>query len=166
MKDKQTVKAGVTEVVQKLYDTHGEVRASSLVEAARPKTSPAHAGFEWDQKKAAYQYNLYEARQWIRVVEILPAEDKPKERLVNVPEVSAEADSQEGSYLPMSVVVEDVDAYERARQELVSKIASIAHTVRELDRLARARGSEDAAAILSQLSRGLDLVQEAVSALH
>lgn len=49
-----------------------------VVEAAKPKTSPLHKHFEWNNTKAAAQHRLWQARQLISVcVTILPGETEP-----------------------------------------------------------------------------------------
>lgn len=160
------IKEGVATVVQVLYDKEGTVQPSRLVEKARPKNSPAHAGFTWDKDKASYEFNLIEARRWIRVVEIVPSDSKPKERLVHVPTITGGNQTREGDYKPMSVVCEQPDEFERARQEVAAKIGSLLQSLRELDRVAQARGDKDMTAILSQLSRGIDMVEKAVLTMH
>jgi hypothetical protein len=46
----------------------GQLLPSDIVEAARPKSSPLHSRFEWDDGEAAEQYRLWQARQLIRVL--------------------------------------------------------------------------------------------------
>ena len=79
------IKQGVQEVAQALYDRKGKIIPSELVEAARLKNSPAHDGFEWDDKKAGNEYRLYQARNWCRKIEIRVEPGAEPERLVYVP---------------------------------------------------------------------------------
>ena len=166
MRKSDKVTVGVTKVVQEIYDKEGAVQPSVLVEKARPKNSPAHAGFTWDEPKAAYEYNLIEARSWIRTVHIVPAAKAPAERMIHVPATERSDDSNEGSYKPISIVCEQVDEFERARQEVVTKINSLLYSLRELDRAANGKGDADTVAILSQLRRGIELVEKAVMTMH
>jgi len=46
----------------------GLLLPQTVVEAARPKTSPIHNRFEWDDSEAAEKYRIWQARQLIRVV--------------------------------------------------------------------------------------------------
>ena len=166
MRKSDKVTAGVTKVVQELYNKDGSVQPSKLVEKARPKNSPAHDGFTWDETKAAYEFNLIEARSWIRVVQIIPADKEPAERMVHVPTIERSEDSKEGAYKPISVVCEQVDEFERAREEVVSKINSLLYSLKELDRAANGKGDADTVAILTQLRKGISLVEKAVMTMH
>lgn len=57
---------------------HGILHPRDVVAAARPKTSPLHACFEWNNGKAAQQYRIWQARQLIRVVvEVRDETQKP-----------------------------------------------------------------------------------------
>jgi len=44
---------------------NGRVTPEAVVDDARAPTSPLHDQFEWDEKKAAYQHNLDQARALI-----------------------------------------------------------------------------------------------------
>ena len=156
-------------MVQELFTRDGAVKASTLVEAAKPKTSPAHAGFTWDDKKAAQQFRLEEARRWIRVIVVKPAEDKQPERMVHVPVVigdAAESESKEGEYKPISVVQADPDEYVRARAAALNAVKAAARALHELDTIAATAGKSDMTALISQLSRGLDMFEKAISTMH
>ena len=53
-------------------DGDGLIKPERVVEAARPKTSPIHDQFEWDNSAAAEKYRLLQASELIRVsVEII-----------------------------------------------------------------------------------------------
>ena len=162
-----TIKAGVQQVAQQIYEQTGSVKPSALVEAARPKTSPAHRGFTWDDKKAAHLRRLDEARNWIRVIVVKASEDEQAERLVHVPVVVGSDDqSREGEYKPISVVAESPDEYMRARTEVLNKGRAFAQALAELDEAAAKRGKADLTAVIAQISRGLDLFERAIETLH
>lgn len=124
------IKKGVQEVVNKIYAEVGEVRPSALVEAARPKSSPAHNAFEWDDSKAGEEYRLIQARTWIRRIEII-VDDQP-ERLIHVPSIVRDKDGKlnerEGYYKPGSVLIHNRDefdvAFERVRNRMDSTVES------------------------------------------
>lgn len=51
----------------------GVLQPHDVVEAARPKASPLHDSFEWDDSEAAQQFRLWQARKLISVVvEVIP----------------------------------------------------------------------------------------------
>jgi hypothetical protein len=46
-----SIKDKVEQVVNDIYLRDGDVKPSTLVEAARPESSPAHGAFEWNDGK-------------------------------------------------------------------------------------------------------------------
>ena len=72
MKDEKIIK----ELYRLAKDNGGELRPGDVVKAARPKSSPLHKCFQWDDSKAAQAYRLWQARQLIRVtVEYIGPDD-------------------------------------------------------------------------------------------
>ena len=57
----------------------GEVTADTVVASAKPKNSPLHAAFEWNNSKAAGEFRKEQARRMVRSVEIVHVEapDRP-----------------------------------------------------------------------------------------
>jgi len=166
-----SIKKGVSEVAQKLYDEHGSVRSEDLVEAARPKESPAHKGFEWNDKKAGNEYRLIQARQWIRRVTIIH-EERPVQ-LVHVPRISmpVESDTEEdtgkgGEYKPAEVIVKQPDEFERAMSEALMKLHAARRAVDHLQRIAEQNPTEDRAAMIAQVAKGLEILQSALDMRH
>lgn len=51
------------------------VQARELLNAARPKSSPLHRLFEWDNAVAGEKYRLEQARFYLRTIEIVPVTD-------------------------------------------------------------------------------------------
>lgn len=54
--------------IRRLYDDNGGLTAPMVVESARPKDAPLHGYFEWDDKAAAEEFRLEQARSMIRRV--------------------------------------------------------------------------------------------------
>lgn len=118
-------------MVNEIYRRDGAVRASVLVEEARPKHSPVHDAFEWDDKKAGNEYRLHQARSWIRKVEVIYGDRK--ERYVHVPSiVLSESVSGEGYYKPISVVVGDTEEYEAAKKAALATLNAAVAAFEEL----------------------------------
>ena len=113
-----TIKEGVQKTITNLYNKNNLITAKDLVLAAKPKSSPAHDGFEWNNKIASNEYRLIQARKWIRTVEIVI--DNKSDRFVHVPII----DEMEGYYKPISSVVQDSDEYNRALKQLKMKVNS------------------------------------------
>lgn len=148
-------------VVRTIYERDGEVRASVLVDEARPKSSPAHPFFEWKDSVAAQEYRLIQARKLIKrvVVEI----EGREERLVHVPRVTTAQDSKEGYYKPVSVVVESPTEFELALSEATAKLGSARRSVDRLRYAAeKLSDTDDRAAMISQVAKGLELLEYAL----
>lgn len=159
------IKQGVQEVAQALYDRKGKVSPSELVEAARPKNSPAHDGFEWDNKKAGDEYRLYQARNWCRkiVIRVEPAAEP--ERLVHVPKI-VQDESREGEYQALSVLITRPDEFERALGEATGKVSAAKRALDELHTAAERTDRTEQAAVISQMARATELWASALSAMH
>lgn len=164
----ESIKQGVQQVAQTLYEQHGELYPSALVEAARPKESPAHEGFEWNDKRAGHEYRLYQARSWLRKIVIQVEPNTQPERLVNVPRIVSHdgKDTREGGYQVLSVVVERPDEFERALNQAQVKMASAKQAVDELYAVAEQGNRNDQAAVIAQMAKGTALWASALSAMH
>ena len=156
---------GVKQVIQQIYERDGDVKPSVLVEEARPKSSPAHSSFEWDDKKAGSEYRLIQARKYIRVVTIEVAEQQ--ERLIHVPSIArSHEDTGEGKYVPKSVLVERPDEFERALDAAIAKLNAARRAVDDLRDAAEKDPTKDRLAMISQVSRGLELMEQALQVRH
>jgi hypothetical protein len=162
-----SIKQGVQQVAQDLYEKHGKLTPSMLVEAAKPKDSPAHGGFEWDDKKAGREYRLWQARGWYKRIQILREAASEPEPLVNVPRVLAQDDDRrEGEYQVLSVVVERPDEFSRALEQAQAKLAAAKRAIDELLRAAERGEKTDQVAIIAQMARAAELWADALSAMH
>lgn len=80
----------------------GELTAAAVVDYARPKTSPIHDRFTWDNKVAGDKYRLLEAAMLIRSVRISFEDNAgevapPVRAFVNIRENPKEP----GAYIPI-----------------------------------------------------------------
>lgn len=62
------------DALEAIREKKGEHCAADIVEAARPKRSPLHGAFEWDDSKAAQEYRLVQAGTLRRSIEVVYAE--------------------------------------------------------------------------------------------
>jgi len=156
---------GVTEVVREIYARDGEVKASVLVDEARPEESPAHPAFEWRDDVAAEEYRLIQGRQLIKRVTVI--ENEREVQLVHVASVD-HSNSREGKYKSVDVVVETPNEFELAFSEAVQRLRSARKAVEVLESAARKMEStDDRAAIIAQISESLSLLQTALDrAVH
>lgn len=53
-----------------LYEKNGKLTAEIVIQEAKQKTHPLHEFFTWDNKEAAINFRLEEARMMIRTVKI------------------------------------------------------------------------------------------------
>lgn len=82
---------------------NGVLLPERVVEAARPKESPLHDCFTWDDDKAAHEYRLWQARTLIRTtVRLLEVDGKQQPVRMFV---SLTTDRQDGGYREMVSVM-------------------------------------------------------------
>lgn len=71
----------VGEELQNIEKKHGAIKPELVVAEAKPKSSPLHEFFTWDDSEAAIQWRLDQARQVVRSVRIIhddtPAAEQP-----------------------------------------------------------------------------------------
>ena len=94
------VDADTVNVLQRIYEQHGELTAELVVDEARKPASPLHERFEWNDMRAAEQYRLEQARRLVRSVHIV-IEQRPVRAFPFIP--------QSGSYRPIADVLTNVD---------------------------------------------------------
>ena len=131
------IKQKVQEVVAGIYHRDGEVKPTTLIAEAKPKDSPIHAAFEWDNKKAGHEYRLIQARSWLRRVEII-IEDRP-ERFVHIPRIVVDGGAddgrrlkEEGYYKPISIVSKDRWEYDAAMTAAIANLRGAQNAYNDL----------------------------------
>jgi hypothetical protein len=154
---------GVRQVIQRLYDTSGQVEASALVEAAQPEDSPAHAAFEWSDEKAGHEYRLIQARGWIRRVTVV--HEGQEQRLIHVPKLivterddanDADDASREGHYTVKSVLIKRPDEFARALSAARGRVEAARRALAELHDEATRQGKKKEAQAIKPLLRAVD----------
>jgi len=71
----------------------GILRARDVVEAARDAASPIHDYFEWDDKEAADEYRLWQARRLVISVKVVI--ERPEPKTLEIPRIEADSESKE-----------------------------------------------------------------------
>ena len=160
------IKQKVQEAVIEIYHRDGDVKPSTLIAEAKPKDSPIHNAFEWDNKKAGHEYRLIQARAWIRRVEII-IEDRP-ERFVHIPRIIMENDAEEGKrvreegyYKPMSIVSKDRWEYDAAMDATIASLRSAQRAYKELKESA-AHYTETDDIDFDMADKGFEMVETAL----
>lgn len=96
------------EFLWKLKDENGDVlKPSFVVEKAKPKSSPIHDFFEWDDKVAGGKYREWQARyllSQIEIIEVVDGAEEPIKAFHNISITDANDESKERGY----VTVENV----------------------------------------------------------
>lgn len=89
----------------------GVLQPAAVVESARPKTSPLHSRFDWDDSVAAYKHRLWQARKLIAItLTVVDSSDGRTDKMW----VSLTSDRrQDGGYRSIVTVLEDSDMREQ-----------------------------------------------------
>lgn len=154
----------IDQEITRIYQRDGHVKPSIVVQEAQPKDSLLHGYFEWNNKEAANQHRLWQARHLIRVARIVN-EDGQQEQLAHVPVVKNEDDSREGEYKSPSAIVQSVDEYERAMSMAAAKLHGAKRAVQELEAAAgRKAEPEGLLARVSLAGKSIDTALQALQA--
>jgi len=140
------MKEQVKERIQALYEEHGEITPDIVIADAKKKSSPLHAYFEWDLKKAARQAWVYTARKLINSVEVVVHTERVSitvPRYVRNPERTGREQGyrETASFKTEKDLAREVlvSEFERARLALVRarKVAIVLNMEDTLDHLVR-----------------------------
>lgn len=127
-------KADPQKVAQEILSLGDNVKPEQIVERAKDASSELHKCFEWDNKKAADKYRLYQARQVVCHLVIEESVEKNNDAPIRL---LHKTEAAEG-YKPFSLIVKDPDEYskllERARSELRAFKAKY-HSLSELEEI-------------------------------
>ena len=153
MKTEKTEKTGETSqaVVQALQEiadnNNGLLAPADVVNAARPKNSPLHSSFQWDDSLAAEQYRLWQARMLIRVtVRYLPGveSNEPVRVFVSLTGDRKPENGEAGGYRTLVSVMTDEDLREQLLADAMadmqrfktkySALKELAGIIAEMDR--------------------------------
>lgn len=99
------------DILKQLADEYGSITPELVLEHAKPKDSPLHAFFQWDNTKAAEQYRLVQARQLIRRIKVEYITEETKTVTVRayhcvMPETDDEQTGR-GVYVPVEAAMSD-----------------------------------------------------------
>jgi hypothetical protein len=132
MTDKHAVDLA-TELARIAAAHDGILNPADVVAAATPPDHPLHGMFEWDNRAAATEYRLWQARELIASVRVLPAPDAEPVRAY----VSLQQDRHgEGGYRPLAGVLRDDDLRAAMLAEALADLQRIRTRYRMLSELA------------------------------
>lgn len=97
------------EHLQDIYDRRGQLTPALVVDEARPKTSPLHERFEWDNRVAGEAWRRQQAHEMIRSVRVVyrEATDDEPERTVRQWHAVRSDDVPDHVYEPAEKVATD-----------------------------------------------------------
>lgn len=100
------------EILKQLADQHGSITPELVLDYAKPKDSPLHQFFQWDNTKAAEEYRLVQARQLIRRIKVEYVTEETKTVTVRafhcvVPTSDDDQPSLRGIYVPIESAISD-----------------------------------------------------------
>lgn len=104
---KYSVDANVVgKALEDIEKESGEVTAELLLKKATPKDSELHTLFEWDNKKAAGEWRLHQARQIIGAVAVVYEEEEKEEPITTRAFVNV-GDVHKGSFINTAKAMSD-----------------------------------------------------------
>ena len=135
---------------QRIYDEHGYITATLILDEAKPVKSPLHEFFEWDDTKAAVEFRYIQARTLIRRVKI--EYQGREEPLVHVPSIRSENDSNEGWYKVPSVIVQSQGEFDRAYGQALSTFLAAERALTMLVDAAKGSKKKSVAKVLTRMT--------------
>lgn len=97
--------SGLRDQLQAIYQEQGRLTPAIVVDAARPKGSPLHSHFEWNDRIAGEAHRRQQAHDLIQSVRIIHNRDD-KEPL-SVRAFHAVRDSEGHAYRPTDEIIDD-----------------------------------------------------------
>ncbi len=150
--------------MERIRKQHGALTAPFLLDEAREKDNPLHEEFTWDNRKAAEQFRLGEARTLIRAIITVESADAPECNSYTL--VSGDA-AETTDYKPSEVVVQSPDMFADAIGRLSGELESARKSVRDLEQLAHATGRDpERMARIGLVTTALEAATAAVAQLH
>lgn len=116
------------EELARIQNAHGAITAPLVVDEARPTDALLHPAFEWNDLVAAEQHRQHQARNLIRSVQIIEADDQTSPAYVHIQTTR--------SYLPTAEVVRRIDLYDDAFRTACNRISEAQYSLEQLKRLA------------------------------
>lgn len=157
--DQATRDAVRNRLVELSAENGGVLTPEAVVKDAKKKDSPLHDQFEWDVKKAAYQYWLDQARTLIRSVRVSVTEE-----WIQAPawvrDPNAENDSQ--GYVSLVTLRSDKDS---ARETIVQEFIRAAAAVRRARQVANFLNMEQMAdELIVHIENAKEYAQQSIAA--
>ena len=154
----------VGEELERIRAKTGQLIPDDVVKAARPKKSPIHTAFEWDDTVASEKYRVHQARNLIRAVRVV-IEDESGESVSHPQFVNINRGHGEQYYQSTEVAVENVDEFVLAINGLADKVAGAQRALDDLRATAEDHGSETLA-LLACAASALATAHDAIARVN
>ena len=122
----------VTELKRIAEENGGLLQPETVVDEARPESSPLHSRFEWDDGVAGENYRIWQARQLIRVVVEVISATGEKENVF----VSLTSDRRKNGYRVMTEVLSDADMRQKMLADALTELELFRDKYKRLRELA------------------------------
>jgi hypothetical protein len=123
----------VAELKRIAQENGGVLQPETVVDEARPVSSPLHSRFEWDNTIAGQQYRIWQARQLIRVVvEVLAGTDDATNVFVSL---STDREKESGGYRVMAHVLTDAQMRKQMLDDALAELRTFQEKYRRLKEL-------------------------------
>ena len=136
--------------LSRIQEQRGGLEPASIVEEARPEDAPLHPAFEWNDTVAGERYRQWQARDMVRSLRIVYENAEPAPAYVHV------RYDDGGQYQSVSMVVQNVDLYGRAMDELKGKLTGLLRGIEDLRRAATEAGQAARASRIEKAARKLE----------
>jgi len=146
---------------ERIRQANGEFTASMLVEESKSPTAPCHHEFNWNDKLAAHEHRLMQARTLIRDVVFIEPKTQEPLQFYHVPSGTKD----EGRYEFVKRLVHVRSEYQLALGELLSKLEALEESIQRLLRAAKGSKSSTVRNVLSGLSVSVQSAKTAIQSL-
>ncbi len=123
----------VRELKRIAKENRGILMPVTVVDAARPKSSPLHSRFEWDDKVAGHSFRLHQARQLISItVDVIRGTEEQAEVFVSL---SSDRKGNRGGYRIVADVMSDAQLRKQLLDDALAELESFRNKYQRLKEL-------------------------------
>ena len=148
--------------LERIRSLTGKLKPVTVVEKAKPKRSPIHKAFEWDDGVAGEKYRVHQARNLIRAVRVVvddgPEETVTRPQFVHIPE-------KDPYYQSTEIAVENIDEFVLAVEGLAGKVAGAQRALSDLQAMVDG-DKTGTAALLSIVASALATARETIARVN
>jgi hypothetical protein len=127
----------VTAILEQIAEAHdGILRATDVVDAARPEGSPLHSQFDWNDDEAADKWRLEQARRLIRVCVTTIPHGENEYRVRAFVSLAPDRQGEGGGYRRITAVVAERGMRAQLLEDALAELQSFEEKYRSLKELA------------------------------